>query len=93
MITLLVEGGCVLGTIDINGFWESRGMVAVIKGKSYTFGLNVDFDGLSLLFWFGKEFSTHVDVLYRIETNHYLQQVIKQPLRPTDHSPYTSLSG
>jgi hypothetical protein len=50
MITLLMEGGCVFGTIDINGSGESRGMIAVIKGKSYTFGLNVDFDGLSLLF-------------------------------------------
>lgn len=55
MVTLFVEGGCVVGTIDINGFWESRGMVAVIKSKNYTFGLNVYFDGLSLLFRFGKE--------------------------------------
>lgn len=63
MVTLLVKDGYIVRVININGFWTGCGMVAVIKGKIHTFGLNVDFDGLSFLFRIGKELSMHVYVL------------------------------
>ena len=63
MVTLLVKDGYIVRVININGFWKGCGMVAVVKGKIHTFGLNVDFDSLSFLFRIGKELSMHVYVL------------------------------
>lgn len=57
---MLVEGGCVLWAMDINGLWERCGMLVAIKGEGNTLRLNVYTDGFGLLFQLYVKMHAHV---------------------------------